>query len=57
MPSVARHLLFLGENEQKEIPRCARDDTVEVFSVSLMGPPCSPFCFLISAFISLRLYA
>jgi len=37
MPSVARHLLFLGENEQRQIPRFARDDTVDVFFISVLA--------------------
>jgi len=37
MPSVARHLLFLVESEQKQIPRFARDDIVKVFFIRLLN--------------------
>ena len=35
MLSTAKHLLFLVENKQKQIPRFARDDIVEGFFSSL----------------------
>ena len=36
MLSEAKHLLFLLEDKQKQIPRCARDDIVEAFFGSLL---------------------
>jgi hypothetical protein len=36
MLSAAKHLLFLVENKQKQIPRCARDDMVGTFFISLV---------------------
>ena len=41
MLSVERHLLFLFENEQKQIPPFARDDVVDVFFISLVNYPSS----------------
>jgi hypothetical protein len=35
--SAAKHLLFLVEDKQKQIPRCARDDIFEAFFISLLG--------------------
>jgi hypothetical protein len=32
MLGAAKHLLFLVENKQKQIPRCARDDIIEASS-------------------------
>jgi len=34
MLSGTKHLLFLVENKQKQIPRSTRDDTVEAFFIS-----------------------
>jgi hypothetical protein len=36
MLSAAKHLLFLVENKQKQIPRSARDDIVGAFFISLL---------------------
>jgi hypothetical protein len=36
MLSVAKHLLFLVGNEQKQIPRFARDDIVAPFFITLL---------------------
>jgi len=36
MLSVTKHLLFLIENKQKQIPRSARDDIVEAFFSNLL---------------------
>ena len=35
--NFAKHLLFLVENKQKQIPRSARDDIVGAFFISLQG--------------------
>ena len=43
MLSVAKHLLFLIENKQKQIPRSARDDIDEAFFISLLSMA-SPLC-------------
>jgi hypothetical protein len=37
MLSAAKHLLFLVENKQKQIPRFARDDIVGASFISLSG--------------------
>ena len=37
MPSAARHLLSLVETKEKQIPRCARDDTVGAFFISKLA--------------------
>jgi len=36
MLSAAKHLLFLIENKQKQILRCAQDDMLGVFFSSLL---------------------
>ena len=35
--SAAKHLLFLVENKQKQIPRSARDDMVAAFFIRLLN--------------------
>jgi len=37
MLSAAKHLLFLVENKQKQIPRSARDDMVAAFFIRLLN--------------------
>jgi hypothetical protein len=37
MLSAAKHLLFLVENKQKQIPRCARDDIFGTVFISLLA--------------------